>query len=402
VARIAFFVKSFPKLSETFILHQATGLLDAGHEVDVFALDAPNEEISHPEVAVYDLRNRTTYLEAPLLRAGVRAGRNALRDLLRDLTYARSLAQHGRDGVSLEGVMGGSLGDGLDPDGYDVIHAHFGPIGNAFAFLAAESAARFVVSFYGYDASEFLDNHPARYRGLFNRADVVTVLSEEMRGRIINAGCPASKIRIVPLPIDLEKFQFQARAVPKDGPIRLLSVARLVEKKGIEYAIDAVAGIADEYDVEYIVAGEGPLRDDLEKHAEQRDISEIVDFRGWVDSDEVTRQMGRSHLLLLPSVTARSGDREGTPTVLLEGQAVGLPIVSTRHAGIPEIVADGEAGYLVPERDVEELRAALRRLLDRPDDWPDMGRSGRTYVQRKHAVDVVSNDLIETYGLDAD
>jgi len=161
VARIAFLVKSFPKLSETFILHQATGLLDAGHEVDVFALDAPNEEISHPEVAAYDLRNRTTYIETPLFGIGVRAGRNALRDLLRDLTYARSLARHGRDGVSLEGVMAGSLGDGLDPDGYDVIHAHFGPIGNAFAFLAAESAARFVFSFYGYDAGEFLDNHPA-------------------------------------------------------------------------------------------------------------------------------------------------------------------------------------------------------------------------------------------------
>jgi len=225
----------------------------------------------------------------------------------------------------------------------------------------------------------------------------VTVLSEEMRGRIINAGCPASKIRIVPLPIDLEKFQFQARAVPKDGPIRLLSVARLVEKKGIEYAIDAVAGIAYEYDVEYLVAGDGPLRDDLEQHADQRDVSEIVDFRGWVDSDEVTRLMARSHVLLMPSVTARSGDREGTPTVLLEGQAVGLPIVSTRHAGIPEIVADGEAGYLVPERDVDELRAALRRLLDRPDDWPEMGRSGRAYVQRTHSVDAIVKSMLDIY-----
>lgn len=402
MARIAFLVKSFPKLSETFILHQVTGLIDAGHEVDVFALDAPDEEISHPELAEYDLRDRTTYLDVPLVSAGVRAGRNALRDFLRDPTYAGSLLRNRRDAVSLETVMAGTLDNGFDTDAYDAIHAHFGPIGNAFAFLAADSDARFIVSFYGFDASEFLDKHSVRYRGLFERADVVTVLSEEMRGRITDAGCPASKTQIVPLPIDTEKFEFRTRTAPEDGPIRLLSVARLVEKKGIEYSIDAVAAIADEYDVEYVVAGDGPLRDDLQRRAERREIAGVVEFRGWVDSDEVSSLMDESHAFLLPSVTARSGDREGTPTVLLEAQAVGLPVVSTRHAGIPEIVADGEAGYLVSERDADELATALRRLLDRPEDWAEMGRAGRSYVQREHAVEAVVAELTAIYGLDGD
>jgi len=402
VARIAFLLKSFPKLSETFILYQVTGLLDAGHDVDVFALDAATEEASHTEVAEYGLGERTTYVDVPMFRASARIGRNAFRDLLRDPTYAKSLIRNRHAAVSLKDVMAGALDREFDPDAYDVIHAHFGPVGNAFAFLAAESAARFVVSFYGYDASKFLDNHPARYLDLFKRADIVTVLSEEMRNRIIDVGCPPSKIRVMSLPIDVQKFEFRTRAAPNDGPIRLLSVARLVEKKGIEYAVDAVAGIADEYDVEYIVAGDGPLLDDLVRRAERRGISEIVEFCGWVNNDGVTRLMSNSHILLLPSITARDGDREGTPTVLLEAQAVGLPIVSTRHAGIPEIVADGEAGYLVPERDAEGLITALRRLLDRSDDWPEIGRSGRAYVERKHAIDTVANDLLDIYGQDGE
>ena len=402
MARIAFLLKSFPKLSETFILYQVIGLLDAGHHVDVFALDAPTEEASHPEVAEYGLDERTTYVDIPMFRASVRAGRNAFRDLLRDPTYASSLVRNRHAAVSLKDVMAGSLDRGFDPDAYDAIHAHFGPIGNAFSFLALEGEARFIVSFYGFDASEFVDKNPARYQGLFKRANVVTVLSEEMRDRITNAGCPVSKTRIVPLPIDAEKFQFRPRTDPQDGPIRLLTVARLVEKKGIEYAIDAVARIADEYDIEYTVAGEGPRLVDLVRRAERRGISEIVEFCGWVNNDGVTRLMSNSHILLLPSITARDGDREGTPTVLLEAQAVGLPIVSTRHAGIPEIVADGEAGYLVPERDAEEVIAALRRLLDRSDDWPEMGRSGRAYVERKHAVDAVANDLLDIYGQDVE
>jgi colanic acid/amylovoran biosynthesis glycosyltransferase len=120
-------------------------------------------------------------------------------------------------------------------------------------------------------------------------------------------------------------------------------------------------------------------------------------FAGAKDETFVRERMYASDLFVLASVTATDGDTEGAPVSLLEAQACGMPVVATRHAGIPEIVADGESGYLVREGDVIALTGALRQLLDQSQSWPEMGKRGRAFVQGQHDIRALNRRLIALY-----
>lgn len=399
--RVAFLVNAFPKLSETFLLNQITGLVDAGHDVDIYAVQRTDEDVTHERIADYDLLGRTTYLTVEgvdWLRVAPPVACRALADVRRDPSQAGRFLTHRRDAVRLTDAFRPVAAPLLDRlDDYDAVHAHFGPIGNGFRFLADRTDAPFVVSFYGYDVKEALGRHPRRYGPLFDAADAVTVLSEDMREKIEDAGCPPSKTTKVPLCVDTSTFAFSERTGGADDRIELVSVARLVEKKGLAYAVDAVARLADEYDVRYRIAGDGDLRSDLEERIRARGLDGQVELLGWVEQAAVSDLLAAGDVFLLPSVTARSGDEEGTPTVLLEAQARGLPVVSTYHSGIPEIVADGRSGLLAPERDADALARKLRTLFDHPELWGEMGRNGRQYVEEVHAVDTVTERLERLY-----
>ena len=399
--RVAFLVNAFPKLSETFLLNQVTGLLDAGHEVDIYAVQRGDEDRTHPQIAAYDLLDRTTYLTVTgtdWLRFAPPVVARSLIDVVRNPPHATRLASHQRDAVRLTDAfepVSGALLKRLDE--YDAVHAHFGPIANGFRFVADETDAPFVASFYGYDVKEALDRNPTRYRTLFPVVDAVTVLSEDMREKVEAAGCPAAKTVKQPLAVDVSTFDFAERTREGDEPIVVASIARLVEKKGIEYAVDAIANLADDYDVQYRVAGDGPLRKQLERRIRKRGVADSVELLGWLDQTEVSELLAESDVFLLPSVTAASGDQEGTPTVLLEAQDCGLPVVSTYHAGIPEIVADGHSGLLVPERDTEALTRRLRTLVEHDERWAEMGRAGRRYVEENHSIPAVVEGLEALY-----
>jgi colanic acid/amylovoran biosynthesis glycosyltransferase len=179
--------------------------------------------------------------------------------------------------------------------------------------------------------------------------------------------------------------------------VQILSVARFTEKKGLQYAIEAISKLDMDRELQYVVAGDGDRREMLEEQIAELNVEGQVELLGWQSQEEVSQLMSETHLFLLPSVTASDGNKEGTPTVLLEAQATGLPVVSTTHAGIPEIVADGDAGLLVPERDADALADALSELIQSPDRWPEMGRAGREYVATTHSIPAVIERLIEVY-----
>jgi colanic acid/amylovoran biosynthesis glycosyltransferase len=180
-------------------------------------------------------------------------------------------------------------------------------------------------------------------------------------------------------------------------PIRILTVARHVEKKGLEYAIKAVAQLDIDRPIRYHIAGDGPRREQLENLISELDATDRIEILGWQTQQEVAQLMADAHVFVLPSVTAANGDKEGTPTALLEAQATGLPVVSTTHAGIPEIVSDGDSGVLVPERDVSALADALENVTSHPERWAEMGQLGREYVESNHSIEAVTGELVSLY-----
>src|SRR3972149_897016 len=149
--------------------------------------------------------------------------------------------------------------------------------------------------------------------------------------------------------------------------------------------------------IEYIIIGEGPLRKNLENLLLEEGMNNNIKLLGRMNQSEIKYYMDNSDIFILSSVTALDGDTEGTPTVLMEAQACGLPVVSTRHSGIPEVVLDGKSGFLVPERDVDALSEKLDYLIRNPELWPEMGRYGRKFVEERYDIHKLNQRLVKIY-----
>ena len=198
--------------------------------------------------------------------------------------------------------------------------------------------------------------------------------------------------------IDCQKFTFTPRQPHPDGQIRLVTIARLVEKKGIEYSIRAVAKLSQiDPNLKYNIVGDGELRESLECLIQELDVGDTIKLLGWKDSKEIIKILNSAHIFLAPSVTSHNGELEGIPVVLMEAMAMGLPVVSTQHSGIPELVEDGVSGFLVPERDSEALAEKINYLIQHPDIWVQMGKEGRLQVEKFHNIDRLNERLIEIY-----
>jgi len=285
--------------------------------------------------------------------------------------------------------------------GYDLLHCHFGPNGVRGVRLREALAARtrVVTTFHGYDLSAFRGRGmPAGYGRLFRCGDLFLPVSQHWADLLIQMGCPPELTHVHRMGVDLERFAFAERHLGPDEPLRVVSVARLVEKKGIQYGIRAVeSALARGLRIEYDILGDGPLRPSLERLVSDAGIGAQVRLLGWGDRDQVAERIRRAHLFLAPSVTATDGDKEGIPVVLMEAMATGLPVLASHHSGIPELVHDGRNGLLVPEGDSDALARALIRVHDEPSQLAAWGRSGRAEVERNHDHERQNDRLVELF-----
>lgn len=286
--------------------------------------------------------------------------------------------------------------------GVQLLHAHFGYTGAHALFAAKRLGLPLVTSFYGQDVTlraSWARLEPAYWhynvlwRRLFRRGDRFCALSHVMRDALIAQGCPAEKIRIVRLGVDLARFG-GARPT-RTGPTTVLMVGREVEKKGFDDGLRACAAARDRgADLRVVVLGTGaPGLAALQKLAAALSLDVA-----WPDpSTRVVGAMAEADVLLVPSRTAADGDQEGTPTVICEGSAAGLPIVATRHSGIPEQVVDGETGLLSDERDVEGLATHLVRLAADPALRDTLGAAGRVKMAAEYSIAAHVRDLSAVY-----
>jgi colanic acid/amylovoran biosynthesis glycosyltransferase len=393
--RVAFFVSSFPELSETFILRQAVGLLDRGHHVRIFAHAPATEGLVHESVEQRGLRAAVT-----VLSNGVGPRRAELPSAREALTLLRCLGPRQASATGGWGALARTIAALAREGAFDVVHCHYGNVALHYACASCVWDAPLVASFYGYDCSSYPRKRGVRvYEPLFAIADAVTSLSEYMDARLRSLGCPPGLLRRVPLSVDPTALSaLEAPRARPVGEVRLLTVARLTEKKGLEYALRALAILMTEHSgLRYDIIGDGALRPQLEALADALGVRDRVRFLGPRTESEVALAMHEADVFLLPSVTAATGDEEGTPTVLLEAAAARLPVITTHHAGIPEIVRQDENGILVPERDPEAIADALRSLIRAPERWPALGDAGHRLVQESHTVPIVAERLETMY-----
>ena len=393
--RVAFIVGGFPKLSETFVLDQVTGLIDLGHDVDIYARRRPGEAAMHPEVRTYGLVARTRYFELPRTRPGrvARFCQAAASGLWWDpkrtaacLTRAHAASPY----MLLNNVMHGAAFRGRE---YDAVMCHFGGNGIDFVFLKVMCPRwRFVTMFHGDDLLIGDEDGPEVFGELRARGDAFLVTTDVYgRRKLRDYGFPEGKIVTHRLGIPVKKIAFRERAT-KGDEMRVLSVARLIPKKGLEFGIRAVVGLQaanPRLRVRYRIVGDGPLRPVLGRLAADLGATDTVEFLGAMTSDDVMQWMRDSDVFLLPSLSEAGG------RVLLEAQASGLPLVASRVDGVPEMVREGRSAVLVPPADVPAAMAALQELADRRDLWPQMGHEGRQHVEERHDIGALNRELAD-------
>lgn len=404
--KIAFILGAFPTLSETFILNQITGLIDRGHEVDIFARSRGRDSKVHEDVLKYGLLQRTFYRPA--------MPRNKFKRLLKGLylfvtnfhrnpaALVRSLNifKYGKEAANLRLLYAAIPFVGKGP--YDIIQAHFGSNGVLADTIRRLGAiqGKLITSFHGYDMSSYLSrNHNRIYEQLFASGDLFLPISEFWHKKLIELGCSNKKVLVHRMGVRIgDGKSLQAKESVNKEKTEILSIARLVEKKGIEYGIRAVGRLKDmNYKVEYKIAGNGHLRKEFEELVRDLSLQDTVFLLGSKSKHEIDTLLKSANILLAPSVTGSDGDQEGIPVAIMEAMAAGVPVVSTLHSGIPELVTDGKTGFLVPERDVDALAEKLIYLIEHPEIWPEMGRAGRARVEANYDINKLNDRLVEIY-----
>ncbi len=371
--RIAFIVGRFPVISETFILNQIAGLIDKGNDVDIYAFQGkPIEQTDkvHPIVERYQLLDRTHY-----------PAKNAE-------NYIDSVVE-----------THASMFEGKKP--YDIIHCQFGPFGVMAMRLrqAGIIEGKLITNFRGFDISRHLQEYGEDiYEELFKQGDLFLANCEFFRQRAIKLGCAPHKILVHGSGIDCDKFTFTPRYLPDDRIVRVATVGRFVEKKGLEYAIRAIAKVVQKYPkLEYHLIGDGHLREQFENLIKELEIEPFVILHGWKEQREIVEILDRCQLFVAPSVTAPDGNQDAPVNTLKEAMAIGLPVIGTLHGGIPELVEEAISGFLVPEKDSESIASKLSYLIEHPQLWPDMGKAGRDRVKEKYNMNMLNKELYELY-----
>lgn len=361
--KVAYIVNFFPKLSETFILGQITDLIDRGHDVEVISINKPIEEAFHEDINKYKLLGKTHYIYKNPSDLGFELDEK----LISSLIFT------------------------------DIIHAHFAAHPAAWALkISRASGIPFVITAHAYDIYINPDVEDLKEK-FGNAAKVITTTNynKDYLSKLLGEKSGAN-IEIIRYGIDTSKFSLIERK--PSGKVKILFIGRLVEKKGATYAIKAFNRVLGEIpDIELRMIGDGPLKDEVNDLIRKLNLDGKVLLLGGQPQSIVLKEIAEADIFFLPSLTAENGDREGSPVSILEAEATGLPIVSTIHTGIPEIVNDGETGFLVPEKDIPAMAERLKELVANPELRIKMGKAARRHVQTYYDRKIEMDNLEELF-----
>ncbi|MEB2628033.1 glycosyltransferase [Peribacillus frigoritolerans] len=270
------------------------------------------------------------------------------------------------------------------------IHAHHGSHGQEILPVCEKYNIPLIVSIRGRDGSdrpEIFEKNAKRYSALNKHGAHYYPVCQYLAEGLRRLGIPANNMHVLYGGIELDLFPYSNRTLPTIGEIRVLSVGRLVDKKGFVTLIKAFKRIYTQYPnarLHIIGAGEDEKR--IKSTIAEYNLKDVVILRGAMDSKQVSDELKKAHIFCLASQTAKNGDIEGIPNALKEAMASGLPVVSTRHAGIPELIEHQRTGYLAPEKNEMELAKGIQFFIENPDIWTGYTERARKVIEEKFDV----------------
>lgn len=400
--KLTFFTMRFPVASETFVLNQVTYFIDAGYDVEIISVFPGDMVNRHAAFDEYGLAQKTHYLlpdekvsslDKLNQRLKLVLPKVAKPALLRSLNVRRYGAQSSK--LLLPSIVANASQTFVA----DVFLVHFGYAGalaNKLRELGVLEGKQATV-FHGADISRrhILEEHKLDYVNLFEQSELMLPISHLWENKLIEMGCPPEKIHVTRMGIEPEKFNF----TPRQGfhsPLRIVSVARLTEKKGLDVAVKASEILqAKGGQFEYTIIGNGEQEEMLREHIVRAGLQESVKMPGFKPQDEIRQALNEADIFLLPSKTAADGDMEGIPVALMEAMAVGLPVVSTVHSGIPELIENNVSGWLVPEDDAGALAETLLQLSQGDIDVAPVVAAARHKVETEFNQHIAYGELAQ-------
>lgn len=401
--RLAYLASRYPAVSHTFIEREVAGLRRRGVAVDTFSVRAVDEADALSGDDRRSLATTTSLL--PLgPRGAVALATTALRHpravvaLVSTAVRGTGRVRPRRAAYALEAVV---LHHHLARRGIRHVHAHFANVAADVAALTAELGRRldgsgWTWSFTMHGPTEFADVEGFALPWKVAHADAVVCISDFCRSQLMGLVTEAAwpKLHVVHCGVPLESFVPIERTA--GGPLRVLCVGRLVPEKGQALLLDAVRRLLDDgVDVRLTLVGDGPRRAALETRAADLGLGDAVSFAGAVGQDEIRTHYAEADVFALPSFA------EGVPVVLMEAMATGLPVVTTRIAGIAELVEDGVSGCVLPPGRADLLADALAALAADPERRQRMGKAGRAAVEAGFDIERSAAELVSCFATTA-
>ncbi len=380
---VGYVLKKFPRNSETFILNEVLALQRAGADVTVFSLNRPDDGVFHRGLA--DLKRPVVYLlgRSPTQWPQVLKQNWPLLDRRKEQLWDQFSDLVDGDRIDMWSIMSWGLDMALQikKHGIQRLHAHFATIA-AYVARAAHTLTDIPFSVTCHAKDIYREGVTGeRFRALLSPADfVVTVCEANKRFILDQHGGGALDLRVLYNGVDVAAFHPKSRQ-PSAEPT-ILSVGRLVEKKGFHILFDALATMAqDGFRPRCDIIGDGEDSEKLQAQVRTLGLTN-VHFLGMRTQDEVRAHMATATVMALPCIVGADGNRDALPTVLLEALASGLPILSTPVGGVEEIADFGRAGVIVPPDDVPTLAKELTRLLRDPARLAAFAKAGRARAEQ--------------------
>lgn len=399
--RIAFMVDAFPSLSTTFILNQITGMIDRGCEVDIYSLFRSADRNIHADVKKYHLLEKVVYFDVPRNRlkrvvyAVILIVTNFHRDPKKIIRSLNLLKYRNLPGILfLTHIF--ALVAFLNKQ-YDIIHCQFGTDGSiGIALKRMGVKSKIVTSFRGYDIRMGSEKGGDIFKDIYEFGNCILPISINTSKMLLSFGTDPNKLLVHPDGIDLCKFSFKQKSLRKIplSKITLITVARLVEEKGLQYAIQAVHKVLkkdSQLSLKYRIIGAGPLDSSLKNLVNQLDLNDHIHFLGPLNQAEVIKSLHAADIFILPSIAEILGN------AMIEAQATGLPALVTAVGELPNIVIDGKSGFVVPPGDADALADKLEYLIAHHELWPEMGRIGRRIVEKNFDINRLNDRLIRIF-----
>ena len=277
-----------------------------------------------------------------------------------------------------------------------LVHIYFGTVAARWIrYLRTETRPR-IVSFHGVDVSSNLRD--SALRKIDEHTDLLLCRSQTLADALVERGIAAEKIRLNRTGIPVPDPPKPSCECDPDSPLRVLQACRFIEKKGLDVTIEAIAGLRQEnFDVRLTLAGDGPKLNALLTQVGELGLQDAISFPGFLNEAELSALMWQHDVFVHPSRITESGDREGVPNAILEAMAHNMPVIATRHSGIPEAVIHGESGLLIEKSSAPRLSEQLKTLAKDRELRLRFGKAGRAHVVREFSLDANRRNLEASY-----